>query len=247
MIRIRPKLAWLAALAIAFSGGQRCFAAYIIVDTGVVTNTLGNKVSAEAQIQFNNDGSINIKLFNKLDPTLLTASNQALSGIEMSVTPPLMSPPATLSSGSGRLINIADGGSYTDVGTSANDDLLPQWQLQTGTNGNLWTLTGGQPSDLIATNPTGTNTYNNNNGFDNFNPYVMYEADFTITNSGLNSSAALNSVTFIFGTALEEFTITVHPPVDTPAPASLVLAFTGVVGLGLARFRRLRNRQLLAA
>jgi hypothetical protein len=68
--------------------------------------------------------------------------------------------------------------------------------------------------------PSGASFPNVNNGFDNFNPYIVGPATFTLALSGVTAATTISGVTFSFGTGPDTFIPGVPVPVPSP-----VLAF----------------------
>ena len=80
-------------------------------------------------------------------------------------------------------------------------------------------------------------------------PLIHNSVVFLLSGFSGNASSAISNIRFQYGTALDEGNGGGNNGGggEVPAPASLLLALTGVVGLGLTRFRRWRRRQPLAA
>jgi hypothetical protein len=92
---------------------------------------------------------------------------------------------------------------------------------------------------------------NLNNGFDNFNPYVIGPATFTLALSGVTANTTVTSATFSFGTGPDTFlsgTCTSGctspppppppPPRVIPEPGTLLLLGSTLVGFGILRRRK---------
>jgi hypothetical protein len=129
---------------------------------------------------------------------------------------------------SGSLINVNDNGTETAVAGSPT-----HWApTLIGTNVHLTTLTGGQPFDLIV----GANP-NQNNGFDNFNPYINQTGTFTLACTGCTTLSDIFGVSISFGT--EGFVVDAHPTVGTvPEPSTWAMMILGFVGVGFMAYRR---------
>jgi hypothetical protein len=156
--------------------------------TWVATGTNeGNAVSATAEIDLTG-GLLTVDLTNTTDD--MRASNQAISGIFLTfdVAP-------TSGSGftqDGDLVNL---NGTTNSGTAAAGDPT-HWAgtlLGTGVI-RLWTLTGGQPRNMIASGDLG----DLNNGISNFNPYIDETGHFTFNLGGL--ATKVTAVSFLYGT-----------------------------------------------
>jgi hypothetical protein len=238
----RPLLIGIVAIGFALGGAQKCYADYTVTFSG--TNNNGNPVSFEADFHFV-EGSVTIVLTNTLNSSQVSASNQAINGITFSTTPDIASPVASFSQ-TGTLVYVNSSGAITS--TQTNQTL--NWDLSTtsSTSSSVFALGGGHPDELILPTSSTGGYPNANGGLDNFNPYVYGSATFVITDSSIHANTVLTSVTVGFGTSGQEFSSPpTPPPPAVPAPASFLLALTGVVGLGLTRFRRLRRSQPLAA
>ena len=170
----------------------------------------------------------------------------AISGIEffMSATPV----GETLFSQSGALIQVND--NHTSSAVAGNPD---HWGVgHTGTTLFLETAgpfaVGGQPRNLIV----GPGPYtNNNNGFDNFNPYINQTGTFVI-NFTSGGPPVLTGAKFEFntsGTNFVETTCTSGCGVtqqSVPEPTTWALMLTGFGGMGALLRRRRRVTAALA-
>jgi hypothetical protein len=128
---------------------------------------------------------------------------------------------------SGSLININDDGTETPVAGS------PTHWVPTliGTNIHLTTLSGMQPFDLIVgSNPS------QNQGFDNFNPYINQTGTFTLGCTGCTSSSDIFGVSISFGT--NGFVVDADPTAAIPESSTWAMMILGFVGLGLMTYRR---------
>ena len=137
---------------------------------------------------------------------------------------------------SGSLINVNDNGTETPIAGSPT-----HWApTLVVTNVHLTTLTGGQPNNLIV----GLNP-NQNNGFDNFNPYINHTGTFTLACTGCTSASNIFGVSISFGT--EGFVVDATPTTAVPEPSTWAMMILGFAAVGfLAYRRREQNRFRLA-
>ena len=137
---------------------------------------------------------------------------------------------------SGSLINVNDNGTETSIAGSPT-----HWApTLVGTNVHLTTLTGGQPFDLIV----GLNP-NQNNGFDNFNPYINHTGTFTLACAGCTSASNIFGVSISFGT--EGFVVDASPTTAVPEPSTWAMMILGFAAVGFLAYRRKeQNRFRLA-
>lgn len=222
-------------------------------------------LSATADFTFGS-GTLTVTLTNTLAANVIRSAGQALSDISFT----LSNAPGTLgtTSASGQFGDVDGSGKVTYVssdtvttGKTSFTYTTPTRWLGDGGNGGfaisgntitLETIGGGQPSQMIIPNLANNGNYNNvNNGFQNFNAYVIGPATFTLALSGVTPDTTVTAATFSFGTGPDTFvpgSLTPPPPGPpvgtTPAPPSIVLM--GLGGLGMA-FQRLRWRRRFAA
>jgi hypothetical protein len=129
---------------------------------------------------------------------------------------------------SGSLINVNDNGTETPIAGSPT-----HWaSTLVGTNVHLTALTGGQPNNLIV----GSNP-NQNNGFDNFNPYINQTGTFTLACTGCTTSSNIFGVSLSFGT--EGFVVNADPTVTAvPEASTWAMMILGFFGVGVMAYRR---------
>jgi hypothetical protein len=177
------------------------------------------------------DGLLTVTITDTLAASQIRSAGQALSDLSFT----LSGAPGTLgaTSASGQLANIGADGSVTNVSGSplrwlGEGPPPPNGQGSFSIVGNTITLEaigGGQPSQMLL--PSSTSFTNVNNGFDNFNPYVVGPATFTLALSGVTADTTITGATFSFGTGPDTFV--------TGVPVGVVFnAVPGpIVGAGL--------------
>ena len=218
----------------------------------------GSDGSLAATAQFKTSpGQIQVTLSNGLAADVIRSAGQALSDISFT----LSNAPGTVGtlSASGQLGNIADGGLVTYTSGDPVRFLQQGPPPPGGTGffsvvGNTVTLEaigGGQPSEMIVPFIANGGTFaNTNNGFDNFNPYTIGPATFTLALSGVTANTTVTAATFSFGTGPDTFlpgTCTSGctsppppppPPLNVPEPGTLLLIGSALLGFGLLRRRK---------
>ncbi|HKO69826.1 MAG TPA: PEPxxWA-CTERM sorting domain-containing protein [Bradyrhizobium sp.] len=126
----------------------------------------------------------------------------------------------------GSLVNVNDNGTVTPVPGSPT-----HWtDIISGDSVHLTTLSGGQPFDLIV----GLNP-NQNNGFDNFNPYINHTGTFTLACTGCSTTDTISGVSISFGT--EGFSVPANVRA-VPEPATWAMMILGFIGVGFVAYRR---------
>jgi hypothetical protein len=226
----------LSSIGVAFTGLALIFGASIAhADSITYTATgSGSDGALGATAAFTTGtGTISIVLSDTLAASVIRSAGQALSDLSFT----LSNAPGTLgaTTASGQLGNVSGTGVVTYTTGSPTRWFGAGGQGSFTISGNTITLEsigGGQPSQMIIPTMTNGGTYTNvNNGFQNFDPYVIGPATFTLALSGVNPNTTVTGATFSFGTSPDTFvggTGGTTPPI--PEPSSLVLIGTGLIG-----------------
>ena len=234
----------LLGAAMVLSGNSAL--ASLTYQTGPGATDSNGSVDASAIITLGN-GTVTVTLTDLLQNPV--SSGQTLSGINFNISG--ASGSATLATATGYTTSIMSGGSYTPSATAGN---LAHWGATTS---NLSTIgiVGMMPYDLIVgpdnlggfsgTSVSGGKYSAANNGFGNFNPYVLGSATFTIDISGVTSNSTLSEVNFEFGTQPETVpgVPTTYSPVPEPGVAGVLVGCLNLLPLGACLVRRLNNKQ----
>jgi hypothetical protein len=228
----RPFAVAALALALAPSAANADFTSF----SGTGTGSDG-ALSATADVTTSN-GQVTVTLTNTLAADVIRSAGQALSDFSFT----LSNAPGTLgtTSATGQLGDVSSTGVVTYVAGDPTRWLGAGGQGGFSIVGNtitLETIGGGQPTQMIAPFvANGGSLSNVNQGFQNFNPYVIGPATFTLALSGVTAGTTVTGATFSFGTGPDTFI----PGVQVPEPASWAMMAIGLVALGVVR--RMRRR-----
>jgi hypothetical protein len=203
------------------------------VQTYSATGTCSEACGASATVT-TGSGSLTVVLTNtQANPRSL---GDLLSNFEIT-----LGGSASLTSQAGNLINIDGSGNVTTA--SGNPT---HWTA--GSSGGVITLStfsGSTPINMII-GPPGAGGIYNNMGSDgivngNFDPFINGTGTFIVADSLITGTTPLpGSVTFSFGTALNEFTLPGLPgsPPPVPLPPAALLFGTALIGMGILGRRR---------
>jgi hypothetical protein len=221
--------------------------------TGAVT-VGGEPVSAVANIHFDVTNQTITVVLTNLQGGIHTAG-QAISGFDFTVSPGISN--ATLLSTAGQLVKVNSGpggtplnvdalgsaftGATTYSGTGGATPLTDgRWHITSGSN--LLALTGGQPDHMILGEP-GSNGMYGDNIQDQFDPYFRSQVTLTMSVTGLTANSSISYAQFYFGTGPDGSAPGYGGLTHTnPAPASAVLALSGVLSMGVGRMWKTRRR-----
>jgi hypothetical protein len=201
----------------------------------------GSDGALSAQADFNvTDGQLIVTLTNLLGADVIRSAGQALSDISFDLSDDVGTVGALTAAG--QFGNVDGSGNVTNVTTdSRTGDSTPVRWFDNGSIGGtsitLEAIGGGKPSQMITPAAPGGVLSNVNNGFQQFNSYVIGPGTFTLDLSGVTANTIISNVQFSFGTGPDTFLPGV--PVPTPGlPEPGVLALLGLGLFVLAASRR---------
>jgi hypothetical protein len=178
-------------------------------------------------------GQIQITLTNLLSASSIVSAGQALSDISFTLSNAPGTLGATTASGqlgnvSGGVVTYASGSPVRFLGQGPAPPNGSGTFTITGDTILMEALGGGQPSEMILPFLVNGGTYGNaNGGFDNFDPYTIGSATFTLALSGITANTTVTGATFSFGTGPDTF-VTGNAS-HMPEPSSLLLLGTGIL------------------
>jgi hypothetical protein len=182
-------------------------------------------------------GEIKITLTNLLSASAITAAGQALSDISFILSNAPGTLGATTASGqqgniSGKVATYTTGSPVRFLGQGpAPPNGSGTFSINNTTDTILMeALGGGQPSQMILPFLANCGTYSGaNGGLDNFDPYTIGPATFTLALSGATANTDVLGVMFSFGTGPDTY-VTGRP---LPEPSPLLLLGTAIAGAAL--------------
>jgi hypothetical protein len=191
---------------------------------------------------------LTVTLTNLLTPATIHSQGQALSDIKFTLSNAPGTLGATTAVGQQGNVNASTGVvTYTSGSPVRFLGQGPPPPGGTGTfsiTGNtilMEAIGGGQPSQMITPLVANGGTYASvTGGFDNFNPYTIGPATFTLALTGVNANTTVTAAQFSFGTGPDTF-IDGTKVTPTPEPATLVLA-AAALPMGLGYWLRRRKR-----
>jgi hypothetical protein len=225
----------LASLALAL-GPTPSWAGFVYTVNGSGSD---GPLSASADFTFG-AGTLTVTLTNTLAPSVIRSAGQALSGIRFTLSdqPGILG----LTSASGQLGDVSSAGGVRFTSGFPTRWLGAGRQGSFSTSGDtitLETIGGGKPTEMIAPGIANGGGYTDvNNGFKNFDPYVIGPATFTLNLSGVTANTTVTSAAFSFGTGPDTLLPgSVSPSVVAiPEPSLPVLTLSGLGSLCLAGF-----------
>lgn len=234
----RKAFSLLGAISICLLAAQP--AAAVAITFGATGSDSDGPLAATADFT-TGAGFLSVTITNTLAASQIRSAGQAVSDLSFT----LSNAPGILgtTSATGQLANFACD-NQTGCTNITNISGNPTRWLGVGGGdfsivGNritLETIGGGQPDQMIL--PSATSFPNGNQGVDNFIPYVIGPATFTLNLSGVTANTTITSATFSFGTGPDTFITGV--PVPGPIAGAGIPGLIAACGalLGFARRRR---------
>jgi len=229
-MRLKSVISSIALAGTMALGAASSANAVVFIGSGSIPN--GKPVSASADFTLGS-GAISISLSDLQSGQI--SSGQTVSGIVFTISGISA---VSLNTATGSLENVNDNGTETAVSGA-----IGHWGvgLTSGTTVRLATVgqfaKGGQPDYLIV-GPTP----NQNNGFDNFNPYINGTGVFTLNATGVTSLSSITGVSFLFGTEKATWSVAGDPRTPAgpaaPEPATWAMMLLGFAGVGFMAYRR---------
>ena len=234
----------ITALAVAGAFTASLLGTAPSADAAAITFTAsgtGSSGPLAASAQFTTSaGQIQIVLSNTLAANVISSAGQAVSDLIFTLSNPVGTLGTTSATGQQGNISASNVVTYVAGSPGRFIGVGGGTFSATGSTITLEAIGGGRASEMIAPFVANGGTFSNlNAGFNNFIPYTIGPATFTLALSGITANTTVTSANFSFGTgpdtSLPGTPGTPTPPV--PEPASLALLGGALVGFGLLRYR----------
>jgi hypothetical protein len=230
-----------AVVAMTFAASTASGAFLSFTATGT-----GNDGPLSAQADFTtSDGQLMLTLTNLLTADEIRSAGQALSDISFDLSDAIGTVGTTTASGQfGDVDSTPQNGgvaTYVSADTQTGNTTPIRW-FTNGTFGatsiTLEAIGGGKPSQMIAPFIANGGTYTNvNNGFEQFNSYIIGPGTFTLALPGVTGNTSISNVVFSFGTGPDTLVPGVPIP-GIPEPGPLALIALGLVALAASQRKR---------
>jgi len=223
-----------AVVAMTFAASTASGAFLQFTATG---SDVDGPLSAQADFT-TSDGQLMVTLTNLLSADDIRSAGQALSDISFDLSDPIGTVGTTTASGQFGDVSSTGGVTYVSSDAATGNTTPIRW-FTNGTFGTssitLETIGGGKPSQMIGPFVADGGTYTNaNNGFQQFNSYVIGPGTFTLALTGVTGDTTISNVQFSFGTGPDTLVPGVPIP-GIPEPAPLALIAVGLIALAASK------------